>query len=181
MRPNPQFSADLVTFTEKILNGKLHLLSSDYSPPLTRFSLKKKFFIIRTSCKFQPKCFWKKRHTNQKCCRLYNPTSPYTHKLTATNESINEGLLWKIYTIRITQNMEGIVYGLYSRITSTEKFIFMKFKNCKQHLYDKRIASHVFVKCAILFEEASVLHSGTIQFKVERDIVVIFVHFFCMR
>ena len=26
-RPNPQEPADLVTFTEKILNGKLHLLS----------------------------------------------------------------------------------------------------------------------------------------------------------
>ena len=24
MGPNPQFSADLVTFTEEILNGKLH-------------------------------------------------------------------------------------------------------------------------------------------------------------
>ena len=24
MSPNPQFSVDLVTFTEKILNGKLH-------------------------------------------------------------------------------------------------------------------------------------------------------------
>ena len=26
MRPNPQFPADLVTFTEEILNGKLHFL-----------------------------------------------------------------------------------------------------------------------------------------------------------
>ena len=24
MRPNPQFTADLVTFTEEILNGKIH-------------------------------------------------------------------------------------------------------------------------------------------------------------
>ena len=29
MRTNPQFSADLVTFTEEILNGKLHFLCSD--------------------------------------------------------------------------------------------------------------------------------------------------------
>ena len=29
MRPNPQEVADLVTFTEEILNGKLHFLSSD--------------------------------------------------------------------------------------------------------------------------------------------------------
>ena len=28
MRPNRQFSANLVTFTEEILNGKLHLLCS---------------------------------------------------------------------------------------------------------------------------------------------------------
>ena len=29
MRPNPQFSADLVIFTEEIINGKLHFLCSD--------------------------------------------------------------------------------------------------------------------------------------------------------
>ena len=29
MLPNPQFPADLVTFTEEILNGKLHFLCSD--------------------------------------------------------------------------------------------------------------------------------------------------------
>ena len=29
MWPNPQESADLVTFTEVILNGKLHFLCSD--------------------------------------------------------------------------------------------------------------------------------------------------------
>ena len=29
MRSNPQEVADLVTFTEEILNGKLHFLSSD--------------------------------------------------------------------------------------------------------------------------------------------------------
>ena len=28
MWPSPQFSADLVTFTEEILNGKLHFLCS---------------------------------------------------------------------------------------------------------------------------------------------------------
>ena len=30
MWPNPLFSADLITFTEEILNGKLHFLGSDY-------------------------------------------------------------------------------------------------------------------------------------------------------
>ena len=28
MRPNPQFPVDLVTFSEEMLNGKLHLLCS---------------------------------------------------------------------------------------------------------------------------------------------------------
>ena len=31
MSPNAQETADLVTFTEEILNGKLHFLSSDAS------------------------------------------------------------------------------------------------------------------------------------------------------
>ena len=30
MRPNPQFSADLVAFTEETLNGNLHFLCSDW-------------------------------------------------------------------------------------------------------------------------------------------------------
>ena len=30
MRPNPQETSDLVTFTEEILNGKLHFLYSGY-------------------------------------------------------------------------------------------------------------------------------------------------------
>ena len=34
MWPNPQFPADLVTFTEKIHNGKLHFLCSDYCETL---------------------------------------------------------------------------------------------------------------------------------------------------
>ena len=30
MRPNPEETADLITFTEEILNGKLHFLCSDH-------------------------------------------------------------------------------------------------------------------------------------------------------
>ena len=30
MRPNPQETVDLVTFTEEILNGNFHFLCSDY-------------------------------------------------------------------------------------------------------------------------------------------------------
>ena len=32
MWPNPQFSADLTTFTEEILNGKIHFLHSEIIP-----------------------------------------------------------------------------------------------------------------------------------------------------
>ena len=31
MWPNPQETADLVTFTEEILNGKLYFLGSDFT------------------------------------------------------------------------------------------------------------------------------------------------------
>ena len=36
MWPNPQFPADLVTFTEEILNGKLHFLRSDCNARIVR-------------------------------------------------------------------------------------------------------------------------------------------------
>ena len=35
MWPNPQETADLVTFTEEILNGKLHFLCSEYPLKVT--------------------------------------------------------------------------------------------------------------------------------------------------
>ena len=34
MRPNPYFHADLLTFTEEALNGKLHFLCSVFSKAL---------------------------------------------------------------------------------------------------------------------------------------------------
>ena len=37
MRPNPQKTADLVTFTEEILNGKLYFLCSVYSDTVALF------------------------------------------------------------------------------------------------------------------------------------------------
>ena len=36
MLPNPQFSADLVTFTAEILNGKLHFLCSENTVALDK-------------------------------------------------------------------------------------------------------------------------------------------------
>ena len=40
MWPNPQGIADLVTFTEDVLNGKLHFLSSDGNVDLKRIKNK---------------------------------------------------------------------------------------------------------------------------------------------
>ena len=40
MRPNPQETADLVTFTEEILNGKLNFLSSDACETVVKDSRK---------------------------------------------------------------------------------------------------------------------------------------------
>ena len=37
MWPNPQFSADLVTFTEEILNGKLESNKNNSNPKLKKF------------------------------------------------------------------------------------------------------------------------------------------------
>ena len=44
MWPNPQFPADLVTFTEEILNGKLHFLCSVMSPIKL---IREPFFFIK--------------------------------------------------------------------------------------------------------------------------------------
>ena len=41
MWPNPQFTADLVTFTEEILNGKLRLLCSEMRLSLSSFDIAK--------------------------------------------------------------------------------------------------------------------------------------------
>ena len=39
MGPNPQFPANLVTFTEEILNGKLHFLCSESHTKSSKWSL----------------------------------------------------------------------------------------------------------------------------------------------
>ena len=51
-RPNPQFPADLVTFSEAILTGKRHFLSSDNSCGHKCISEKvfaERFFLIQLS------------------------------------------------------------------------------------------------------------------------------------
>ena len=45
MRPNSHFPADLVTFTEKILNGKLHFWCNETS---VKFSLVDDVIIVRS-------------------------------------------------------------------------------------------------------------------------------------
>ena len=56
MWPNPQFPADLLTFTKEILNGKLHFLCSDAAfvylkvVGLIYFSVVLSFTIISFHC-----------------------------------------------------------------------------------------------------------------------------------
>ena len=45
MWPNPQFSADLVIFTEEIINGKLHFLCSD--KPKNKIKLWEDYMIYK--------------------------------------------------------------------------------------------------------------------------------------
>ena len=62
MWPNPQFSADFVTFTEEILNGKLHFLCSVMIKALY-IQVLKSFPIILNSTNFRsnrPEVFSKK-------------------------------------------------------------------------------------------------------------------------
>ena len=62
MRPNPQFPADLVTFTVEILNGKLHFLCRVVLPPFLEmysFSFFLFFFINNQKYK-QPGWNWPK-------------------------------------------------------------------------------------------------------------------------
>ena len=46
MRPNPQFSMDLATFTEEILNGKLHFLCSGRDSVVITLSLTNNYLKI---------------------------------------------------------------------------------------------------------------------------------------
>ena len=48
MRPNPQKTPDLVTFTEEILNAKLHFLYSAALEPSNLIALKAKSALIRS-------------------------------------------------------------------------------------------------------------------------------------
>ena len=62
MWTNKQFPADLVTFTEKLLNGKLHLLysgcsSEEYSEPSETLKLKH-FAKIDNGVDRSPSCLW---------------------------------------------------------------------------------------------------------------------------
>ena len=55
MRPNPQETADLVSFTEQILNGKLHFLCSDrYGTGVIKLTNKAK---VKANTKYSSKNF----------------------------------------------------------------------------------------------------------------------------
>ena len=65
MWPNPQFPADLVTFTEEILNGKLHFLCSGG---------KSKVFSISTSSIDFRISNLDMKTLKTSACLLYDPT-----------------------------------------------------------------------------------------------------------
>ena len=48
MWPNPQFPVDLVTFTEEILNGKLHFLCSVSAHNFLKLSLLRGYFTVHS-------------------------------------------------------------------------------------------------------------------------------------
>ena len=50
MSPNPQFPADLVTFTEEILNGKLYFLCSVICVSTYDLTMVLDLFINQTIC-----------------------------------------------------------------------------------------------------------------------------------
>ena len=55
MWPNPQFPADLVTFTEEILNGKLHFCAVQRSYLIQWIATFKIFYRILIICFFPQK------------------------------------------------------------------------------------------------------------------------------
>ena len=56
MRPNPQKTADLVTFTEEILNGKIHFLCSAWENCVT-------VGVVNIRC-----CYYQKQGFNNDEC-----------------------------------------------------------------------------------------------------------------
>ena len=58
MWPNPQFPADLATFNEEILNGKLHFLCSLTSESYFTISAAKPVNIIQQNINFKKSTTW---------------------------------------------------------------------------------------------------------------------------
>ena len=66
MRPNPQFPADLVTFTEEIPNGKLHFLCSG----ATEMPIKTMNLNLNSSVPLEIKKFWHHQPTKEENFQL---------------------------------------------------------------------------------------------------------------
>ena len=60
MWPNPQETANSVTFTEKILNGKLHFLCSEGKGSCTDLILTNRKYSFGNSCSFQTGALYNK-------------------------------------------------------------------------------------------------------------------------
>ena len=57
MSPNPQETADLVTFTEEILNGKLHFLCSEVNEIISNVFSRRKISLNKNKTFFQSQKF----------------------------------------------------------------------------------------------------------------------------
>ena len=70
MRPNPQETADLVTFTEEILSGKLHVLCSD--GPIIWSLVPQEVRYTDSLEKFKNKIrSWKPNYCPCRICKIY--------------------------------------------------------------------------------------------------------------
>ena len=79
MWPNPEETADLVTFTEEIPNGKLHFLCSALSRKKSFILLEQPLAgVVRSTFSKNFKKFWEKLHILQ---RLTEPIQTYKMEL----------------------------------------------------------------------------------------------------
>ena len=69
MWPNPQFPADLVTFTEEIINGKLHFLCSVTS--ILWYDLFKKITVALLEHIHQRHCYFEKAQKKKTKKKLF--------------------------------------------------------------------------------------------------------------
>ena len=129
MWPNPQFPPDLVTFTEEILNGKLHFLCSDASEineihfcfdPLIYFLYLYKIFTCADIS------FWMISFRDRVYMIFYHPKwNPFLSKWTQWNNNYNEfhsGVFRVNSNMRLTRHQNELFYFVRNEISC--KYLF---------------------------------------------------------